>query len=185
LRVTPLELDSAICSIEIDPSFPAFLNFCRNHRMDVAIVSDGFDRVVRSVLERARLSVPFFANRLAWQGSDRWRLEFPFARSDCRSGGANCKCSHRPFGHGRSVVVGDGRSDFCMAVHADFVICKRALAVYCQDNRLPHASFSTFNDVIEHLGAWIDASRGVLKRTSAPKRKDSQRERFAQRRANG
>ena len=39
-------------------------------------------------------SMPFFANKLEWQGGDRWRLAFPHSRSDCRVGSANCKCSH-------------------------------------------------------------------------------------------
>ena len=44
------------------------------------IVSDGFDRVVGAALQEAGLSVPFFANKLEWQGGDRWRLAFPHAQ---------------------------------------------------------------------------------------------------------
>src|SRR5262245_55649337 len=67
LRATPAELDRAISAIQIDPGFRAFVHFCRRHSVDLTIASDGFDRVLRSVLEREQLSLPFFANRLDWQ----------------------------------------------------------------------------------------------------------------------
>jgi 2-hydroxy-3-keto-5-methylthiopentenyl-1-phosphate phosphatase len=179
LRAAPRELDAAIRSVRIDPGFPGFLDFCQCNDIEVTVVSDGFDRVVRSVLERAQLSVRFFANKLTWQGSDRWRLEFPFSRSDCRSSGANCKCSHRRFGHGRHVVVGDGRSDFCMALHADYVICKGTLKHFCRDNRVHHASFDTFDDVLERLEEWLNGVREVAAEISPPAAEPAQRERLA------
>ena len=51
--------------------------------IDLTIVSDGFDRVLRAVLEREQVSVRFFANRLEWQGGDRWKLAFPYAQPEC------------------------------------------------------------------------------------------------------
>ena len=81
LRASPEALDAAIRSIEIDPKVPVFLSFCKRQHIDVAVVSEGFDRVVRSVLERAQISVPFFANKLIWRGRDRWSLAFPHAQS--------------------------------------------------------------------------------------------------------
>jgi 2,3-diketo-5-methylthio-1-phosphopentane phosphatase len=181
LRAKPRELDAAIRCIEIDPAFPTFLDFCRCSDIEVTIVTDGFDRVARSVLGRAQLSVRLFANKLIWQGDDRWRLEFPFSRRDCRSGGGNCKCSHRRFGHGRHVVVGDGRSDFCMALHADFVICKGALKDFCRDNRMRHATFDTFGDVAERLEEWLNSLGNMAVEIAPPAAGDAQRERFLQR----
>lgn len=164
LRATPHELDAAIRRVEIDPAFHGFLRLCRRGGVDVTIVSDGFDRVVRAALERARLKVRFFANRLDWQGGDRWRLAFPYARSDCRSGGANCKCSHRGRRDGRCVVIGDGRSDFCMSGEADYVIAKGALAHFCRSRGLPHASFANFDDVTDRLAEWLETVRGLRAR---------------------
>jgi 2,3-diketo-5-methylthio-1-phosphopentane phosphatase len=156
LRATPEALDAAIRSIRIDPGFPDFLAFCRRRGAEVKIVSDGFDRVVEAALRHARLSVPFFANRLEWQGGDRWRLGFPFSRSDCRVSGANCKCSHAQCAHaGPRILVGDGRSDFCMSTRADFVIAKGSLAAYCKSRRQPHALFTDFHDVTRVLAQWL------------------------------
>jgi HAD superfamily phosphoserine phosphatase-like hydrolase len=156
LRATPEELDAAIGTIGIDLGFYDFVSLCRRRGVHVAIVSDGFDRVVRAVLARAGLSVPFFANTLEWQGANRWRLALPHARADCRSGAANCKCAHGALGGGACVVVGDGRSDFCMAVRARFVIAKGALAEFCRARGLAHASFRNFDDATRRLSEWLD-----------------------------
>jgi 2-hydroxy-3-keto-5-methylthiopentenyl-1-phosphate phosphatase len=155
LRGTPEDLDTAIRAMRIDPSFHAFVDFCRLRRLDLTIVSDGFDRVVRTLLECEGLPIPFFANRLEWQGGDRWSLAFPYGKADCRSRGGNCKCSHGADQPGACVVIGDGRSDFCMAERADYVIAKGALAQFCRERGLQHASFTTFDDVTARLARWL------------------------------
>jgi 2-hydroxy-3-keto-5-methylthiopentenyl-1-phosphate phosphatase len=157
LRATPDQLDAAIRTIGIDPGFHGFVQLCRRRGIDVRIVSDGFGRVVHAGLERAGLSVPFFANTLEWQGANRWRLSLPHARGDCRSGAANCKCAHGAHG-GDWIVVGDGRSDFCMAARARFVIAKGALAEFCRARGLAHASFRNFDDATHRLAEWLDVN---------------------------
>ena len=98
LRATPEELDAAIRAMRIDPSFPPLLHFCRRRRVDLTIVSDGFDRVLRAVLECAGCA--FHSLPTAWNGraatAGAWR--FPMRDDDCRSQGGNCKCSQRPAG---------------------------------------------------------------------------------------
>jgi HAD superfamily phosphoserine phosphatase-like hydrolase len=156
LRATPGQLDAAIRSLRIDPGLHGFVELCRRRGVEIAIVSDGFDRVVRAALRQARLPIPFFANTLEWQGGDRWRLALPYGRDDCASGAANCKCAHGDWRGGRCVVVGDGRSDFCMAARAGFVIAKGALADFCRARGLRHASFRNFDDATRHLANWLD-----------------------------
>jgi 2,3-diketo-5-methylthio-1-phosphopentane phosphatase len=166
LRATPAELDDEIRKVRIDPAFHTFLRFCRRHGVEAIVVSDGFDRVVRAVLKGADIAIPFFANRLEWQGGDRWRLAFPYSQSDCRVGSANCKCSHGVERAYRSAVaIGDGRSDFCMATRADFVIAKGTLAGFCRSRGLAHQPFGNFDDATAHLARWL-ASDGL--RAGAP-----------------
>jgi 2-hydroxy-3-keto-5-methylthiopentenyl-1-phosphate phosphatase len=161
LRVSPEDLDAAIRAVRIDPGFPAFLQFCRRLGADVKIVSDGFDRVVGAALKNAKIAIPFFANKLEWQGADRWRLAFPHSQPDCSVGSANCKCSHGMQRPEPRVVVGDGRSDFCMSTRADYVIAKGTLAEYCRKHELPHAVYSDFDEVLSHLSAWLGATERV------------------------
>ena len=110
---------------------------------------------------------------LEWQGGDRWRLAFPYARRDCRVGSANCKCSHGQRSlPGPLVVIGDGRSDFCMSMRADYVIAKGTLADYCRARGHAHASFAGFDDVTARLSAWLagaeSGSRAVPPLVLAP-----------------
>jgi 2-hydroxy-3-keto-5-methylthiopentenyl-1-phosphate phosphatase len=71
LRATPAQLDATIRSVQVDPGFYGFVGLCRRRGVDVTVVSDGFDRVVRGALQRARLRLRWFANALEWQGGDR------------------------------------------------------------------------------------------------------------------
>jgi 2-hydroxy-3-keto-5-methylthiopentenyl-1-phosphate phosphatase len=163
LRTTPELLDREIRKVRIDPAFVPFLEFCRRRGADVKVVSDGFERVVSAVLRRAKISVPIFANNLTWQGDDRWHLSFPHLKSDCRIDSANCKCAHTRWSPFQAhVVIGDGRSDFCMAARADYVIAKGSLAAHCRLRGLPYATFADFKDVIAHLSAWLASRRRSL-----------------------
>jgi len=45
------------------------------------------------------------------------------------------------------LVIGDGKSDMCVASTADFVFAKGSLADYCVANHIPHARFDTFAEV--------------------------------------
>jgi len=91
-------------------------------------------------------------------GGDRWTLDFPFARSGCAASLGNCKCSHRPAPRARealSVVVGDGRSDFCIAETAHLVLAKGQLAAHCRFRKLAHQPVQDFADATAVLGPWL------------------------------
>ena len=113
VRATPAQLDDFIEHIEIDPGFPAFVALCCEQGHEVTVVSDGLDRAVEAVLKRHDLELSFYANHLEWRGQDRWRLRFPYARSDCEALSGNCKCQFTEEARlDLRMVIGDGRSDF-------------------------------------------------------------------------
>ena len=162
LRATPAELDDEIGKVRIDPAFHSFLRFCWRHGVEAIVVSDGFDRVVRAVLEGAGIAIPFFANRLEWQGGDRWRLTFPHSQSDCRVSGANCKCSH---GVGRAHTARRWRS----ATAGRTFAWRRAPISSSPRGRLPAFAAAAdwrikrsrdFDEATAHLARWL-ASDGV------------------------
>jgi len=157
VRATPDQFDALVAKIEIDPGFPEFVALCQEQGYDVTVVSDGLDRAVGAVLARAGLDLPYFANRLESCGEDRWRLSFPHARSDCRSLSGNCKCQFAEAATGMArIVVGDGRSDFCVAGRADLVLAKGALARHCQSSELPHFAFESFAEATALLSRWVE-----------------------------
>lgn len=156
VRASPSQLDEFFEKIEIDPGFPEFLALCQDENYAVTVVSDGLDRAVSSILSRVGISVPFYANHLEWLGADRWRLTFPHARSECRALSGNCKCRFAEAAAGGvRIVVGDGRSDFCVAEEADLVLAKSALARHCRSSELPFFAFDAFAEATDLLARWV------------------------------
>jgi 2,3-diketo-5-methylthio-1-phosphopentane phosphatase len=166
LRVSPAELDAFIAGIEIDWGFSAFVRVCARHDIPVTVVSDGLDRTIRSVLTRAGLgALPVVANHLASAGGDRWRLSSPHAASSGACSSGTCKCAvadslHRPL----TLLVGDGKSDHCVAGQADLVFAKAGLLAHCRENGLPHHPFSTFSQAVRLLEELLGADAAVAAR---------------------
>jgi 2-hydroxy-3-keto-5-methylthiopentenyl-1-phosphate phosphatase len=166
VRATPSQFDTFVAGIEIDPGFQAFVDVCRAGGHDITVVSDGLDRTVDSVLARSGITLPHFANHLEWLGGDRWRLTFPHSRSDCRALSGNCKCQFSEAALGKArIVVGDGRSDFCVAGGADLVLAKGALARHCRAENLPYFAFQSFAEATDLLTRWLeDGAAAVTER---------------------
>ena len=166
VRASPAELDAFIAGIEIDPGFPAFVTLCARLGHSLAVLSDGLDLTVAAVLRRYGLKLPFWANHLEWCGADRWRLAFPHARSDCHALSGNCKCNFTTRGPRElSIVVGDGRSDFCVAGRADLVLAKGALLDHCRARGLPHFAFGDFAEATNILAGWLEARSAATEPT--------------------
>ncbi len=157
LRATPDAVDQMVATVAIDPQFPAFVDLCQNWGLRVVVVSDGLDRIVGGVLRAAGMDLSYFANRLEWLGGDRWKLAFPFARHGCAATLGNCKCSHRAGARyrGLEIMVGDGRSDFCIAEKSHLVLAKGRLASHCRSKRIPHWSIDSFADAVPFLTGWL------------------------------
>jgi 2-hydroxy-3-keto-5-methylthiopentenyl-1-phosphate phosphatase len=158
------DLDSVIDRIPVDPDFKAFAKVCGALNVPIIIVSDGLDYPIRRILAREGLGLPVRANHLRRRRGGTWALETPHAASACRADAAHCKCTSLASAAGtRSIVVGDGRSDACVAEHADFVFAKdlasgpSTLLKACRDLDLPHLPFKTFADVTQALPALLAA----------------------------
>lgn len=164
VRATPAAMDAFIRTVDIDRHFRSFVDLFRRLGHTLVVVSDGLDRTIRTVLDRNDINVPYFANHLQWRGDDRWRLTFPHARSDCAALSGNCKCS---FAEGRpselNILVGDGRSDFCLAGRADLVLAKSSLLKHCRNTSLPHIAFENFSEATKLLAGWLE-ERGTVVR---------------------
>ena len=168
VRARPEELDAFLAGVKIDPDFPEFVRICKSNGARVTVVSDGLDRSVRTVLKAANLDLPFFANRLEWLGDDRWRLAFPHAKDDCSALMGNCKCAvaRGPASTVR-IMIGDGRSDFCISSSAHFVLAKSRLLEHCRTNDLPHMAFQSFKDAKRIISQWF-AQQAKVRVPSSP-----------------
>lgn len=144
---------------ELEPSFPKFAAWCRDARIPLAIVSDGVEDFARRILARHGLDeIPLFANRLAFD-SGRYALAQPWRADACRAGSGVCKCAIVTSGDAESrpisAYVGDGRSDRCVAAHADLVFAKDGLAAHCAERGIPHLRWTSFDDVRSALIAHL------------------------------
>lgn len=156
IRATPAELDAAIADISVDPGFAGFVAFCQSKQIGISVLSDGFDRAVKGVLRRAGIELHSAANHLAHRGENRWELEFPFRKQACISDSGNCKCAAAMgIGAPATIMVGDGRSDFCVSARTTFVLAKGALARHCETNNIPHGRFEVFDEATQLLTAWL------------------------------
>lgn len=164
LRLRPEALHAFVSSVEIDPGFRDFVETARSYGAPIAIVSDGLDLVIQGVLRAAGLSLPVFANKLVWRGGDRWSLAFPYSDPGCASGAGHCKCRSLEVDGASAVLVGDGRSDRCAAVAADFTFAKSILLDHCRANDLPHERFDGFRDLIPRFQRFAESRYALAPR---------------------
>jgi 2,3-diketo-5-methylthio-1-phosphopentane phosphatase len=167
LRASPEEITAFLKTIPVDPAFPAFVELCRRSAPRICVVSDGLDLVVRTVLRAAGIDLPCFANQLVWVGGLRWEARFPHRRAHCASRMGNCKCAHRhrPV-FAANVMVGDGRSDFCIAERCGLVIAKGSLLRHCRTSGLEHIGMLNFADACRGFARWLARHEG--RRAPAP-----------------
>ena len=69
-----------------------------------------------------------------------------------------CKCAVADYVSkkvgGPVVLIGDGKSDACLALHADIVFAKSSLIKHCEKNNVKHHTFNTFDDVLKIVKTW-------------------------------
>lgn len=155
LEAAPAVLDKAVAAMAVDPAFPAFVAFARRMGIALTVVSDGLDRVIKDALRRSKLrDIEIKSSRFEYLGDRRWRLDFPYAEPDCPSLACTCKCEIAKADPLRTLLIGDGRSDFCVAEASHFVFAKHKLLEYCRAREIPHAPFSDFAEaqrLLAHL----------------------------------
>jgi len=150
------QLKEFLEAVQIDPSFPDFVEYVRSFG-EVVVVSDGLDYPIRHALEKAGLEIPVFANALQFRDQGL-AISFPYADPVCAVKSGACKCGiSRSVNDGRQlpvVLVGDGRSDQCIARVADYVFAKSTLRSICEAEGIRHTPFETFADVLEVVRGW-------------------------------
>jgi 2-hydroxy-3-keto-5-methylthiopentenyl-1-phosphate phosphatase len=155
------ELDIHLDGLWIDHAFPAFVARCRELSTPIRVVSDGLDYAIHRILGRYHLdTLPLAANHLAPATPPRqWQLTSPFQAEGCRSGTCKCACvaQARQTG-GKTLLIGDGASDFCAADRVDFVFAKHRLIEHCRSAGIPYVPITGFEDALELLPRLLDGS---------------------------
>lgn len=147
INATPEDITNLLSSVAIDDYFVEFVNFCRTSNLPLNILSDGYDFSINNILKRLGIdNLKVIANNLQYCGNSKFKLAFPYSNPNCLSQSGNCKCSQADKSFS-TILIGDGKSDFCLAKRADIVIAKSSLLKFCQDQNIDHFAFQNFNDV--------------------------------------
>lgn len=155
IRMKPEELENVIQHIQIDASFPKFLELSAQLQIQVTIVSDGMDQIIRGVLKRFMPDdkIPvIYSNKLSWS-NQAMQIGFPEGEM-CVHACANCK--ERVIQRLRKsddlvIYVGDGLSDRFGAAVSDITFAKKKLLNYCKQNLIPYRPFNHFSEISEWL----------------------------------
>jgi 2,3-diketo-5-methylthio-1-phosphopentane phosphatase len=156
------ELDQHLAQVRIDHAFPGFVAATRALGLPLEVVSDGLDYAIHRILGRYGLDdLPVAANHLApGVPPQRWELSSPFQAAGCASG--TCKCARveqaRGQGAHKTLLIGDGASDFCAADRVDFVFAKHRLIEHCRAAGIPYVPVTGFEDALDMLPALLDGS---------------------------
>jgi 2-hydroxy-3-keto-5-methylthiopentenyl-1-phosphate phosphatase len=84
-------------------------------------------------------------------------MSWPHKNPSCNAGNGVCKCKvaqDLSGGEKPVVLIGDGKSDACLAKSADIVFAKGSLIKYCEANNIAHFKFQTFADVLTKVKTW-------------------------------
>lgn len=170
LGLDRVRLDAHLDALSIDPAFPRFVVLARELGLPLQVVSDGLDYAIERLLQRHGLGgLPVAANHLvAGTPPQHWRLESPHAVAGCSSG--TCKCALADEvgldSRRRTLLIGDGASDFCVAATVDFVFAKGRLADHCLEAGIPHLRIRDFRDAVQALPRLVDGSLSGLAPTA-------------------
>ena len=157
LHCGPEDLDRRIDQVKIDSGFPAFVRYCEAQGVPLRILSDGLDYAIRRILTRHGLGhLDVVANRLEILPKGRYQLGFPYASEACSAASGTCKCRNAgaaPEEERRTLLIGDGASDFCAAESADLIFAKDKLLAFARDRALAHVEFADFAEARRLLAA--------------------------------
>jgi 2-hydroxy-3-keto-5-methylthiopentenyl-1-phosphate phosphatase len=136
-------------SVVFRPGFGDLVALARTRRWPVTIVSSGLRELIGPLLAREGIAgVPVVANSVVDDAAG-WRVQFR-AEAACEVCGEPCKRNEMlALAGGREIVyVGDGYSDGCAALAADFVFARRRLASFLEERDIGFVRFEDFFDVV-------------------------------------
>jgi len=155
-KINKLELDSFVDKMEVDQTFHQFHTYCLENKIEMFVLSDGFDYYINRIFKKENLNhVKIFANNLIINANNELIPSFPYFDLDCQTS-ANCKRNHILNNSGDddyTVYIGDGNSDKYSTQFCDFIFAKNDLLKHCEKERITYFPFCNFNDVITRLEA--------------------------------
>jgi 2-hydroxy-3-keto-5-methylthiopentenyl-1-phosphate phosphatase len=144
----------ALAHCPLDPTFGPFVAWCREHRVQVSLVSDGFGFYIPPLLD-AHGIVGVGVRTNGWRAGARMPLTFDHGHPDC-IGCGNCKklaVEEARAERGPVAFVGEGPNDRFGARYADVTFAKagEALVRRCEIEGIPYVAWTSFDDIRDRL----------------------------------
>lgn len=153
-----LTLENFFRNVELDKSFILFYNYVKKFAK-IVIASDGLDHSIKVATRQYNFpEVTTYANGLTYKKRGI-KITFPLKDEECKNGNGVCKCAVANYNAskvgGPIILVGDGKSDACIALHADIVFAKHSLTKHCEKHGLKYYAYETFADVLKIVKGWV------------------------------
>jgi 2-hydroxy-3-keto-5-methylthiopentenyl-1-phosphate phosphatase len=148
------ELDSLIDSLIIDPTFHSLVEYCKVKKIELIVLSDGFDYYIERIFNREKLKdLKYYANNLSLDEYGKLIPGYPFYNPEFPTS-ANCKRDHildNSSDDDYTFYIGDGNSDKESAQYCDYIFAKAGLLKFCEKERISFSPFKNFHDVIKKI----------------------------------
>lgn len=133
--------------VRVDPTFPDFVDWCRNASIPLCVVSSGLEQIISFMI--GDLGVPVVAHtaRINGRSWSYYRRRESEKESVVRAASESDEVT----------FIGDGISDICVLPYVDRVFAKRYLAKYCRKRSIDFFPYDTFQDVRNRLQAGCGA----------------------------
>ncbi|CZT11136.1 probable 2,3-diketo-5-methylthio-1-phosphopentane phosphatase, putative [Rhynchosporium agropyri] len=172
-------------TLEIDPDFRSFHEYCIAHSIPFNVISAGLKPILKRVLEEflgeeQASHIDIVANEAEIsKNGESWK---PIWRHDTELGHdkalsitearnqANLEADDGTIP--LIVFIGDGVSDLPAAREADVLFARRGLRLeeYCVENQIPYLGFDTFADIQKEIDAIRVEDEKVTEGKGVPKR---------------
>jgi 2-hydroxy-3-keto-5-methylthiopentenyl-1-phosphate phosphatase len=152
------EIEAALKGVPIDETFHELVEFARQNNIELAVVSDGLDWAISTVLGAHDIhDLAIYANHVIFN-EGKLTFEFPWYNPMTPLAGV-CKplIVQRYHEKGLKVVfIGDGRSDQDAVRSADLVFAKGALAEFCRAQNIAAWPYQNFSQVCAQIRLEMD-----------------------------
>lgn len=138
--------------ITIRPGWEAFVRYCEESSLELAVLSGGLDFYIQALLP-VTTPMPDVHSLLSEYTDAGWKIDLPWANpTEEESSGFKEAVVDRYREEGKHIwFVGNGSSDWGAATVADRVWAVEPLLSYCREHGIPATSFETFYDVTDDL----------------------------------
>lgn len=177
-KVDKIDFDSFIDEMKIDPTFVNFCSYCSENKIEIFVLSDGFDYYIHRILNRNSINnLKIFANHLIINEENKLIPSYPYFDIDFETS-ANCKRNHilnNTADDDYTVYIGDGNSDKYSTEYCDLIFAKGDLLKHCEKSRISYFPFNSFDDVIARLESIRNKKRLKKRYQAELKRKEAYR----------